>query len=92
MAFICQSELTGECVLDFEICDCCCEVGENERDCCLGLTCDAEGCDADNASYGECGGCRVENNGVDTDVSATEQTLSDAACNCDGHNCQYEND
>lgn len=93
----------GQCVLDNEICECCCEVGQSERDCCLGLECRSGGCgdpldDDGNLidsngdgvyDFGECVGCRVENNGNLLDVDADEQILSDAACNCDGTQGKY---
>lgn len=57
-------------------CDCCCEIGQDTRDCCAPLKC-AGTCGSDTTNdgkgYGSCSGC--------ADVPG-DQTMKDAACNC----------
>jgi hypothetical protein len=56
-------------------CDCCCEIGQDTRDCCAGLTC-AGTCgtgSANGVSYGSCSGC---------DKPGASVLEKDAACNC----------
>lgn len=57
-------------------CDCCCEIGQDTRDCCAPLkcagTCGSDTSD-DGAGYGSCSGCSA--------VGST-QAAHDAACNC----------
>lgn len=67
-------------------CDCCCEIGEDARDCCAPLTCGGTcGSDTtdDNNGFGQCSGCSIENNGV------IDQNLSDQACNCSTSSGKY---
>lgn len=67
-------------------CQCCCEVGEEVRDCCQGLVCGGScGADTDSSfdkisGLGRCSGCKT--------VGGT-QTDWDAACSCSGHSGQY---
>ena len=67
-------------------CECCCEIGQDARDCCTGLVC-AGTCGSDTtddgSGFGECSGCRIEVGGV------PDQALSDAACNCEGTSGKY---
>lgn len=65
--------LDGNCVLSHNICECCCDSTNSNRDCCAGLTCTSGGCGG-GAPYGLCTGCTVAGN----------QEASDKACNCDG--------
>lgn len=57
-------------------CDCCCEIGQDARDCCAPLTCGGT-CGSDttdnNEGYGSCSGCSAV---------GTTQAENDAACNC----------
>ncbi len=67
-------------------CDCCCEIGQDARDCCTGLVCGGTcGSDTtdDNSGFGSCSGCKIEVNGT------ADQSLSDAACNCEGTSGKY---
>lgn len=80
---------SNECVLDNDICECCCRVGYGISDCCYGLTCTAGGCGNDPLNYGLCTGCRVDLNGIDTDLTSAEQSASDLACNCTGTSGKY---
>ncbi|MCF7794772.1 IPT/TIG domain-containing protein [Patescibacteria group bacterium] len=73
---ICTSD--DVCVIDDEAtCECCCEIGEDERDCCAPLNCDnscgsdREGEDTD--TYGYCSGCAF---------AGGTQAEQDEACNC----------
>ncbi len=66
-------------------CECCCRISNASQDCCATLSCTGN-CGSDAASvdtntYGHCSGCRIDSNG-DGAISATEQILSDQACNC----------
>jgi len=70
---------TNSCLKDS--CTCCCQTSQ---DCCAGLTCQLGLCSSNNPAYGQCYGCRIENNGNPNDYSSSEQTLSDQACNCAG--------
>ena len=67
-------------------CDCCCEIGQDKRDCCSPLTCGGT-CGSDTTAgdggFGECTGCTVKN-GTIIDVSASDQ-----ACNCSNHSGKY---
>jgi hypothetical protein len=74
---VCSTDDT--CVMDDEAgCECCCEIGESERDCCAPLNCE-NSCGSDRAeggdtnSYGYCSGCASD--------SLTE-AQQDEACNC----------
>lgn len=72
-------------------CDCCCEIGQDARDCCAPLTCTGTcGSDLsdDNSGLGQCSGCAIDsdNNGS---FSVAEQKLSDEACNCSSHSGKY---
>src|SRR3989339_517018 len=71
---------TDECVAsDVAACECCCEIGQDARDCCSPLTCEGTCGDDlvdDGAGFGECSGCA--NAGV-------TQADHDNACNCSGH-------
>lgn len=64
-------------------CDCCCEIGQDARDCCAPLKCKGS-CGVDtgktNPTYGRCGGCKLAGNDAAT---------RDAACNCSGHSGQF---
>lgn len=64
-------------------CDCCCEIGQDARDCCAPLKCEGS-CGVDtgksNPTYGRCGGCKLAGNDAAT---------RDAACNCSGHSGQF---
>lgn len=57
-------------------CDCCCEIGQDARDCCAPLKC-AGTCGSDTTDngegYGSCSGCAAV---------GTTATTRDAACNC----------
>ncbi|MGE5425700.1 MAG: IPT/TIG domain-containing protein [Bacillota bacterium] len=67
-------------------CDCCCEIGQDSRDCCAGLVCGGTcGTDTtdDGSGFGECTGCKVEVGGQ-VDVAK-----SDAACNCSSSSGKY---
>lgn len=84
----CQANPTAgqpdRCVVpDKPSCDCCCEIGQSERDCCAGLTCGGS-CGADtgsgNPTLGRCGGCMS---------AGSTQAERDAACNCTGHSGQF---
>ncbi|MDD5071117.1 MAG: Ig-like domain-containing protein [Patescibacteria group bacterium] len=60
-------------------CECCCEIGQDARDCCPPLVCrGACGSDTsnDNVGLGHCSGCAS---------AGTTQAEHDAACNCFGH-------
>lgn len=73
-------------------CDCCCTVGQSERDCCAyeakdgtlvqlecGGTCGTD-ISNDDSGFGKCGGC----------ASAGDTSLErDLACNCSDHSGQY---
>jgi hypothetical protein len=80
---------SDECVLNNDVCECCCRVGFGMNDCCYGLTCSAGGCGDDPVNYGLCSGCRVDLNGNDTDLTPEEQVASDLACNCTGTSGKY---
>jgi len=72
-------------------CDCCCEIGQDARDCCLPLTCSGTcGSDTsdDKAGLGQCSGCMIDSDGNGT-ISPEEQLLSDQACNCSAHSGKY---
>lgn len=72
-------------------CECCCEIGQDARDCCVPLKCEGNcGGDAvsDTNTRGYCSGCRVDSN-EDGVISATEQILSDQACNCTGNTGKF---
>lgn len=81
----CQGQ---KCVkTDSAHCDCCCEIGEDSRDCCAPLTCSGVcGSDIvdDDFGFGQCSGCSiVDDNG---DIN---QSQSDLACNCSNHSGKY---
>lgn len=82
----------SSCVSDTSArCDCCCEIGQDARDCCAPLTCTGTcGSDTsdDKAGLGQCSGCTVDKDG-NGDISASEQLLSDQACNCSSHSGKY---
>lgn len=65
----------GKCIVNNDYtCECCCRVGNEQQDCCAGLTCGGScgsGEDAEGNALGLCGGC----------ASAPDP---DAACNCEG--------
>ena len=67
-------------------CQCCCEVGQDARDCCAGLKCGgACGNDTNTnlnktSGFGRCSGCAS---------AGITQEDHDAACNCSGHSGQY---
>lgn len=81
-----------ECIrVDNPSCDCCCEIGQDARDCCTPLTCEGTcGSDAldDGSGYGECSGCWIDtdSNGF---PSPADQAESDQACNCSGTDGKY---
>ena len=64
-------------------CDCCCEIGQDTRDCCAGLkctgTCGSDTTD-DKNGYGSCSGC------AQAGATANQQ---DAACNCSTSSGKY---
>ncbi|MBN2884571.1 IPT/TIG domain-containing protein [Patescibacteria group bacterium] len=67
-------------------CDCCCEIGEDVRDCCAPLTCSGTcGSDTSNdgVGFGQCSGCSIIDNGI------VNQDLSDQACNCSTSSGKY---
>jgi len=72
---------------DLATCECCCEIGQDARDCCAPLTC-AGSCgngaytDGNGAThdFGKCSGCMF--------VGGTQDD-HDAACNCAGTNGKY---
>ncbi len=67
-------------------CDCCCEIGQDARDCCAPLTCGGTcGNDTnpnDNTGFGVCSGCAAV---------GTTQAEHDAACNCANTNGKFCN-
>ncbi len=73
-----------DCVIpDKPSCDCCCEIGQDERDCCAPLKCAGTcGLDItdDDSGLGLCSGCALV---------GTTTAEHDAACNCTGHSGQY---
>ena len=73
------------CVIpDQPTCDCCCQIGQDARDCCAPLkcvgTCGADTGKTTGATLGKCGGCKS--------VGSTPEAR-DAACNCSGHSGQF---
>ncbi len=73
------------CVIpDQPTCDCCCQIGQDARDCCAPLkcvgTCGADTGKTSGATLGKCGGCKS--------VGSTPEER-DAACNCSGHSGQF---
>lgn len=75
---------TGICEsTDAQACECCCEIGQDDRDCCYDQkcegTCGADNTD-DNSGFGMCSGC--------ANAGAT-QAEHDLACNCTGHTGKY---
>jgi hypothetical protein len=77
----CKREVAGSC-------ECCCEYGEDERDCCSPLQCKGTcgiGVDEEGTEYGSCYGCTV----YDTDGTTILQDESNDACNCVGHINKY---
>ncbi len=87
---VCQA--SGKCVTSSkETCECCCEIGQDPRDCCVPLRCEGNcGSDriTDTNTYGYCSGCRIDWD-ADGKIIGSEQTLSDFACNCEGHSGKY---
>lgn len=81
---MCPSDATcnenNKCItIDESSCDCCCEIGQDARDCCAPLTCGGTcGSDTedDNDGYGLCTGC-------------ADASDPDAACNCEGSYGKY---
>lgn len=61
-------------------CDCCCEIGQDIRDCCTPLVC-AGSCGSDTtddkSGLGQCSGCAIPDGS-----GGFDQNASDAACNC----------
>jgi len=74
----------GECLMgDQASCECCCEIGQDARDCCVPLICEGVcGDDVldDGAGFGHCSGCAL---------AGTTQEEKDDACNCFGHSGKY---
>jgi hypothetical protein len=80
----------SKCVVkDKDACECCCEKGQDKRDCCSGLTCDGtcgSGALINPAngkvlkSFGYCSGCAKD---------GQTQAQWDANCNCDGHQGKF---
>ncbi len=74
----------GECIVDKAAgCECCCEIGQDARDCCAPLTCGGIcGSDTldDGAGFGYCSGCAQ---------AGTTQAEKDEACNCFGSSGKY---
>ncbi len=70
----------NECIeIDNGTCECCCEIGQDARDCCWPLTCEGECGDdriTDTDTYGYCSGC-------------ANTPDPDAACNCEGHSGKF---
>jgi hypothetical protein len=68
-------------------CDCCCEIGQDARDCCAPLVCTGT-CGADktndNLGLGQCSGCAILLPGGGFDTVASDQ-----ACNCSNHSGKY---
>jgi hypothetical protein len=68
-------------------CDCCCEIGQDARDCCAPLVC-AGTCGADTSDddtgLGQCSGCAIPLTGGGFDIAASDQ-----ACNCVNHSGKY---
>ncbi|OGF26244.1 hypothetical protein A2303_03540 [Candidatus Falkowbacteria bacterium RIFOXYB2_FULL_47_14] len=54
-------------------CECCCEIGQDARDCCVPLEC--TGSCGSGGSFGECSGCAL---------AGTTQAERNDACNCTG--------
>lgn len=80
---VCEANYNGggadKCVTtDQASCDCCCQIGQDARDCCAPLKC--EGSCGSGAGLGKCGGCKSAGNTPE---------LRDAACNCTGHSGQF---
>ena len=76
---------SNECVADDKaVCECCCEIGQDARDCCTPLICEGDcGTDAtgpDTDTFGYCSGCAN---------AGTTQADHDAACNCFGHSGKF---
>lgn len=75
---------SGECVKEVEnSCQCCCEIGQDARDCCAPLTCEGTcGNDTtdDASGFGMCTGC--------ADVGVTQADHNEA-CNCSGTGGKY---
>lgn len=76
----CVREVAGSC-------ECCCEHGQDQRDCCTPLQCKGEcGIIEDEETgkkYGNCYGCTVFTGG------SINQNASNLACNCEGHINKY---
>jgi hypothetical protein len=65
-------------------CDCCCEIGEDARDCCEPLICDGTcGSDVtpDDDGFGQCSGCYIS--------ATSTPSVRDDACNCADHSGKY---
>ena len=76
---------SGRCTVDeAPSCECCCQIGNGNQDCCAPLTCGGTcGSDTnanDGAGFGKCSGCYS---------AGTDTPSRDAACNCSGHNGQF---
>jgi hypothetical protein len=68
-------------------CDCCCEIGQDARDCCAPLVCTGScGSDIvdDAIGLGQCSGCAIPLEGGGFDIIASDQ-----ACNCVNHSGKY---
>lgn len=68
-------------------CDCCCEIGQDARDCCAPLVCGgACGADTsdDGSGFGQCSGCAIPATGGGFDIAASDQ-----ACNCVNFSGKY---
>ena len=81
--------VSGQCTgVDRAMCECCCEIGQDARDCCEPLTCEGDcGTDAtgpDTDTFGHCSGCRIE-----SAPGVVDQAASDQACNCFGQSGKY---
>lgn len=79
---VCNS--LGRCTIDeAPSCECCCQIGNGNQDCCAPLICSGT-CGGDNqndnSGLGKCSGCYAAGN---------DTASRDAACNCSGHNGQF---
>lgn len=86
---LCSASATcvnDECLRNQSFCECCCEIGQSESDCCYPLQCEGTcGSDLadDGVGLGRCSGCTTYVGGV------IDQALSNSACNCPGFSGKY---
>ena len=79
---VCQ--ISDNCIIEDDAsCSCCCEIDQDERDCCTPLTCEGT-CGADQTDngfgLGYCSGCAA---------AGSTQAEQDVACNCFDNTGQY---